>query len=667
MNSIIIYRILVFFLISSFCGSAFAQNSNIASNEDAFRAHLESKGVIKSQPIKGDLLTYSLINAVSLKRCGNLGVRDSPEWVSESDISIYRIDFDKEPSLICQDSPSPEACHAISRNCLAYGRALFCDIAYLERLRRIAEATYFTRFRRIARVHDGITENMFENISPFVMRDIALYEQLLSNHSANNVTAGQNIEDIEHLFNCTSDQSSTRLVPFITASILLGHEIAHVVEFACPASKDINDLAQTMRDSYKTVTCQEIAWTEILADVRSMKFIELPMLIAESVDEELVLLDMHEPDQICDKNILASLGISMSGAEFAKSQLKNENLALIIMTVANLVEYELAAFGSPSSALDAYETAITFQRKKATSLEVNEYFVNHARNNLTASNFNGNTHGLPALRGMGLLVGVNFPEFWHQCEQYSITNSVLARLSGLIAGQIAQGNILGCGNAEAEALNMGWSMVGIMLSPVQENLNPNNIIEYVKPLNSGILLRSLPNENLTEKAVIALVNKFDFFTRSWSNIIDAWDNPNGIGIKNQFEVIAKGNIIYDRSTNLMWQQSGSSLQLNQREMEDYIAALNSTKFGGYDNWRLPTLEEATSLIKSKQIDASQSTGLLYIDRIFDHKQKYIYTSDFWKGHNFQRWYVYFNIGNVGHSHFSENSRYAYIRAVRSAK
>lgn len=667
MNNIFKYLILAFSFTSSLYGPAFASNSNIAKSEDAFRAHLQSKGVIKSRPLNYDLMTYALISAVSLKQCGDLGIKDSPERVSNSDLSYFRIDFDKKPSDICQNSPSPEACRAISRNCLAYGRALFCDIAYIERLRRIAEATYFTRFRRISRIYDGITENMFENTSPFVLRDIALYEQLLAENSADYVTSGQNIEDIEHLFYCTSDQSSTRLVPFIAATILLGHEIAHMVEFACPASKDINNLAQTLLDTYKTVTCQETVWTEMLADVRSMKFIELPILIAESLDTGSVLLETQKPNQLCDKNTLASLGISMSGAEAAKTQLKNENLVLIIMTVANLVEYELAAFGSPNAALDAYEFAIKLHRKKASSLEINEYFVNHARKNLTSSKFENLAHGLPALRGMGLLVGVDFPVFWSQCKQQGIANSVLKRLSGLIAGQIAQGNILGCGNIETQALNMGWRMVGLTMSPVQENIKTNNIVKYLKPLEIQIILRSLPNENLTEKAVIDLVKKYDFFTHIWSTITNRWDNPNGMGINSQYEVKWDGMVIYDRTTNLMWQQSGSSSKLSQREMIDYIASLNSKRFGGYDDWRLPTLEEAMSLIKPKKQYVSQSMKSPYIDPIFDENHQYIFTSDYWRGYNLQRWYVYFNIGNVGHSHFSEDSKYAYVRAVRQAK
>lgn len=648
-------------------GATFAADINIASVEDAFRSHLASKGVIKPTPQGRDLLKYMLVSSVSLKQCGNLGVKDTPDRVSNNDLSFYRIDFDNTPSLICQDSPSPEACQAISRNCLAYGRALFCDVAYLDRLRRIAEATYFTRFRRVTRVYEGITENAYENISPFVLRDIAMYEQLIAENPVENVTRGEAIGDIEHLFNCTSDQSSTRLVPFIVASILLGHEIAHMVEFACPASEGTNDIAQYLLDTYKVVTCQDIAWNEMLADVQSMNFIEIPLLIAESVDTGMVGLNTQDQAQTCDKYKLESLGISMSGAEVAKAHLKNENQALIIMTVANLVEYEIASFGGISSALDAYESAIDLHNNQASVLEVNEYFINHAKNNLTESAFQSMPHGLPALRGMGLLAGVNFPDYWGQSEREGIANTVLQRLSGLIVGQIAKGNMLGCGADESQAENMGWRTLSTIMGQDETDATTTGSIQYIRPIETRISLRSTPMKNLTREAVAALVKRFDFYTHNWSSVKSVWDNPTGKGIKSDFMVTGDSSVIYDGSTGLMWEQSGSTSKLSQREMKDYIAQLNQKKFAGYGNWRLPTLEEAITLIKPKTTDSFQNIGSGYIDAKFDPQQQYIFTSDLWSGYNVQRWYVYFNIGNLGHSFFSEDSRYAYVRAVRSAK
>ena len=61
------------------------------------------------------------------------------------------------------------------------------------------------------------------------------------------------------------------------------------------------------------------------------------------------------------------------------------------------------------------------------------------------------------------------------------------------------------------------------------------------------------------------------------------------------------------------------------EAEQHIRRLNEQKFAGYNNWRLPTLEEVMSLMKP----AKRKGGLYayHIDPVFDQKQRDVWTAD----------------------------------------
>ena len=95
--------------------------------------------------------------------------------------------------------------------------------------------------------------------------------------------------------------------------------------------------------------------------------------------------------------------------------------------------------------------------------------------------------------------------------------------------------------------------------------------------------------------------------------------PNAKGFKHKYKLkeIDDDRIVFDEIMALIWQQSGSSSYMNFENAKKYIDKLNNDRFAGSDKWRLPTLEEAMSLMESKKKND------LYIDRIFDCKQAWI--------------------------------------------
>jgi hypothetical protein len=125
---------------------------------------------------------------------------------------------------------------------------------------------------------------------------------------------------------------------------------------------------------------------------------------------------------------------------------------------------------------------------------------------------------------------------------------------------------------------------------------------------------------------------------------------------NEYELQSDGKVVYDKATGLMWQQSGSNSYMSFGAAKKYIVKLNSKNFAGYNNWRLPTLEEAKSLLEPKR----NETNNLYIDPIFNKMQEWIWTSDqysAWSG-----WVVSFSYGYCYSIDFG-SYYYNYVRAV----
>lgn len=160
-------------------------------------------------------------------------------------------------------------------------------------------------------------------------------------------------------------------------------------------------------------------------------------------------------------------------------------------------------------------------------------------------------------------------------------------------------------------------------------------------------------KELSVNDVTATLKKYDFF--------DADLNKNGKGFKHQFEIqtIHGDKVVIDHASGLMWQQGGSSGFMNFEEAKEWVVGLNQKMYIGFNNWRLPTLEEAMSLMQPKRNKADQ-----HIHAKFDNMQgslKWVWTSDLIKGEN-RPWVVGFELGKCYHGPFAF---FIYVRAVRS--
>ncbi|MCI0512863.1 DUF1566 domain-containing protein [candidate division KSB1 bacterium] len=157
--------------------------------------------------------------------------------------------------------------------------------------------------------------------------------------------------------------------------------------------------------------------------------------------------------------------------------------------------------------------------------------------------------------------------------------------------------------------------------------------------------------SLTAEQVKPMLQKYNFF--------DSTKNQSGQGIKQRYFVSGeKEQVILDFATGLMWQQSGSPKFLMFKDAEDYVANLNRQKFASFNDWRLPTLEEAMSLMEPKRL-----YGDLYIDPVFDITQRWIWTVDPTTSGSAAAWVVSFHGGYCNPDNLDLNDNY--VRAVRS--
>jgi len=143
-----------------------------------------------------------------------------------------------------------------------------------------------------------------------------------------------------------------------------------------------------------------------------------------------------------------------------------------------------------------------------------------------------------------------------------------------------------------------------------------------------------------------------------NNLFDTNWNPSGIGISHQYQEIERNGVklVVDDATRLTWQKSGSDKIMTFDDARAYVERLNTMNYGGYKDWRLPTLKEAMQLMERQQTDD------FYLNSIFDHTQKQIWTSDQYSAG--VAWKAYFIFGACGPSVVTSHSVTYFVRVVR---
>ncbi len=190
--------------------------------------------------------------------------------------------------------------------------------------------------------------------------------------------------------------------------------------------------------------------------------------------------------------------------------------------------------------------------------------------------------------------------------------------------------------------------------PIIQPAQPSSAVSKKRGVIKSPFFRS-ESQTLSEKEVRAILKKHDFYCREydWNKV---YCNPNGRGFAHQYQpqTIQGDQVVLDQVSGLMWQQGGSNKYMEYEPAKKWIADLNQQSYAGYKDWRLPTLEEAMSLMEPKK-----KNGDLYIDPVFDKTQSWIWTADPIVG-SAAAWVVSFDLGGCIPYYL-----FIYVRAVRS--
>lgn len=119
------------------------------------------------------------------------------------------------------------------------------------------------------------------------------------------------------------------------------------------------------------------------------------------------------------------------------------------------------------------------------------------------------------------------------------------------------------------------------------------------------------------------------------NFFDSERNKFG-NFQNDFHDNNDGTVT-DKVTRLVWQKSGSKPQLSFDEAHIYILKLNRSRFAGFNDWRLPTVEELASLLENRKMN-----GNLYINCVFSEDKWWCWSGD--RRSEYMPWYVSFDRG-----------------------
>jgi hypothetical protein len=144
-------------------------------------------------------------------------------------------------------------------------------------------------------------------------------------------------------------------------------------------------------------------------------------------------------------------------------------------------------------------------------------------------------------------------------------------------------------------------------------------------------VQTLPSEAgiINDDQIAGVIKKYDFY--------DGELNSSG-SFENSFVAGEDPEVVIDQRTSLMWQRGGidiGSIRMIQRSIEE----VNKNAFAGFSDWRLPTMEEALSLMEQEK-----NAKDVFLNPCFSKEQPFIFVAAQRKPGGY--WFVDFKQGRA---------------------
>jgi hypothetical protein len=123
----------------------------------------------------------------------------------------------------------------------------------------------------------------------------------------------------------------------------------------------------------------------------------------------------------------------------------------------------------------------------------------------------------------------------------------------------------------------------------------------------------LPDEHsfINDGEITSVMEKWNFFDGDY--------NTEG-SFENSLVDPGDGRVVVDQRTGLMWQRAGLDIT-SVRSMQRKIEQLNKNGFAGYHDWRMPTMEEAMSLMEK-----DPNSKDIHLNLCFSKEQPFIFVA-----------------------------------------
>lgn len=124
-----------------------------------------------------------------------------------------------------------------------------------------------------------------------------------------------------------------------------------------------------------------------------------------------------------------------------------------------------------------------------------------------------------------------------------------------------------------------------------------------------VTLPSIPSI-INDEDLAPLLKKHDFY--------DSDLNHSGV-FENRLSALGE-DVVVDERTGLMWQRGGLDIA-SIRSMQRMIGDVNKAEFAGFTDWRMPTMEEAMSLM-----EPVRNNKLMFLHSCFSKEQPFVFVA-----------------------------------------